>query len=39
VTGSLSIGLSAIAALVVLGGLAVLLGVPANSLREKAQRN
>jgi ACS family phthalate transporter-like MFS transporter len=39
VTGSLSIGLAAIAALVVLGGLAVLLGVPASSLREKAQQS
>jgi ACS family phthalate transporter-like MFS transporter len=36
-TGSLSIGLSSIAAIVVLGGFAVLIGVPANTLREKAQ--
>lgn len=36
-TGSLAIGLSAIAALVVLGGLAVLIGVPANTLREHAE--
>ena len=38
VTGSLAIGLSAIAALVVLGGLAVLIGVPARTLREHAQK-
>ncbi|SAK85686.1 d-galactonate transporter [Caballeronia arationis] len=38
VTGSLAIGLSAIAALVVLGGLAVLIGVPANTLREHAEK-
>jgi ACS family phthalate transporter-like MFS transporter len=37
-TGSLAIGLSAIAALVVLGGLAVLIGVPANTLREHAEK-
>nr|UII03324.1 Putative metabolite transport protein NicT [Paraburkholderia sp.] len=36
-TGSLAIGLSAIAVLVVLGGVAVLIGVPAKALHEKAQ--
>ncbi len=38
-TGSLAIGLSAIAAIVMLGGLAVLIGVPANRLREHAEKN
>ena len=37
-TGSLAIGLSAIAAIVLLGGLAVLIGVPANTLREHAEK-
>jgi ACS family phthalate transporter-like MFS transporter len=38
-TGSLAIGLSAIAAIVLLGGLAVLIGVPANTLREHAEKH
>lgn len=38
-TGSLAIGLSIIAAIVMAGGVAVLVGVPASTLREHAEKN
>jgi ACS family phthalate transporter-like MFS transporter len=36
-TGSLAIALAAVATLLIFGGMAVVLGVPTNTLREKAQ--